>query len=257
MAPKKMGLTFAAGNHTYRLDGRPIPGVTTLLGKGLPKPALTYWSAKMVAEFVADNEAEVETLRGMGRGPMIGALKGVPWQTRDTAAIRGTDIHALAEELVHGRDVDVPEALVDVVDGYVRWLDAWQPEVIWTERPVANRQWWYAGKPDVICKIAGETWLLDWKSSKAIYGDNALQVACYGNAEFSLADDGTEEDMPAIDRYGIVHVRPDATELFEVTDPAAAWKDALHVIWTAKATDRIKNYIGEPMSAPTIQGTAA
>jgi len=188
---------------------------------------------------------------------MVNALKGVPWQTRDTAAIRGTDIHALAEELVHGREVDVPEPLADVVAGYVRWLDAWSPEVIWTERSVANRKWWYAGKPDVVCTIAGETWLLDWKSSKAVYGDNALQVACYGNAEFSVNDAGDEEPIPHIDRYGVVHVRPDATELFEVADPAAAWKDALHVMWTAKATDRIKTYLGEPLAAPTTEGSAA
>ena len=253
----KSTLKFSPGNHTYRLDGKPVPGVTTLLGKGLPKPALVYWSAKMVAEWVADNEADVESLRRMGRGPMVAALKGVPWDKRDTAAIRGTDIHALAEELVHGREVDVPEPLADVVAGYVRWLDAWSPEVIWTERPVANRKWWYAGKPDVVCTIAGETWLLDWKSSKDVYGDNALQVACYGNAEFSVNDDGNEEPMPAIDRYGVVHVRPDATELFEVTDPEAAWKDALHVMWTAKATDRIKSYLGEPLPTPTTEGSAA
>jgi hypothetical protein len=244
------GLRFTPGNHQYRLDGRPIPSVTTLLGKGLPKPALTYWSAKMVAEFVADNEAAVESLRATGRGPMVAALKAVPWAARDEAAIRGTDIHALAEELAHGREVEVPDHLSDAVNGYVQWLDAWQPEVIWTERPVANRKWWYAGKPDVVCTIAGETWLLDWKSGKAIYGDNALQVACYGNAEFSMTDDGAEEPMPHIERYGIVHVRPDGTDLYEVIDPAAAWKDALHVIWTAKAIERIDKYIGEPMVAP-------
>lgn len=255
-AAKQTGLVFREGNHSYRLDGRPIPGVTTLLGKGLPKPALTYWSAKMVAEFVADNEADVEALRRMGRGPMVNALKATPWQSRDEAAIRGTDIHALAEELAHGREVQVPEPLVDAVNGYVRWLDAWQPKIIWTERPVANRHWWYAGKPDVVCTINGQTWLLDWKSGKAIYGDNALQVACYGNAEFSVTEDGAEEPMPAIDRYGIVHVRPDGTDLYEVTDPEAAWKDALHVIWTAKAIDRIGGYIGDP-SQPPLEGTAS
>lgn len=253
--PRPSGLKFAAGNHTYRLDGKLIPGVTTLLNKGLPKPALTYWSAKMVAEYVADNEADVEALRRMGRGPMIGALKGVPWQNRDEAALRGTDIHALAEDLAHGRQVEVPEAVADAVGGYVNWLDTWQPEIIWTERPVANRHWWYAGKPDVVCRIAGETWLLDWKTARAVYGDNALQVACYGHAEFSVNDDGNEEPMPHIDRYGIVHIRPDVTELHEVKDPESAWKDALHVIWTAKAVDRIGEYLTDPLTLPEAVGT--
>jgi hypothetical protein len=32
--------------HKYVLDGTPTKGVTTLLGTGMPKPALMYWSAK-------------------------------------------------------------------------------------------------------------------------------------------------------------------------------------------------------------------
>jgi hypothetical protein len=251
-----MSLVFYPKSHRYRLDGAWVPGVTTLIGKGLPKPALVYWSAKMVAEFVADREADVEQLRRMGRGPMVAALKATPWQERDEAAIRGTDIHALAEELAHGREVEVPEHLADPVDGYVRWLDAWSPEVIWTERPVANRRWWYAGKPDVVCRIGSDVWLLDWKSSKAVYGDNALQVAAYGNAEFSVNNDGDEEPMPHIDRYGVVHVQPHATELYEVKQPELALKDFLHVLWTAKAEDRIKGYLGEPINPPSTEDAA-
>ena len=34
-----MSLKFSERAHKYWLDGRPVPGVTTLIGKGLPKPA--------------------------------------------------------------------------------------------------------------------------------------------------------------------------------------------------------------------------
>ena len=103
-----MTLKFSPGNHSYRLDGKPVPGVTTLLKGGIPAPALVYWSAKQVAEYVADNEDHVAQLRSMGRNPMVAALKSVPWETRDTAAVRGTDVHALAEQLVHGNEVRCP-----------------------------------------------------------------------------------------------------------------------------------------------------
>lgn len=244
-----MSLVFYEKSHRYRLDGRAIPGVTTLLGKGIPKPALVYWSAKSVAEWVADNDAQLEQMRTMGRGPLVAALKQIPWEKRDEAAVRGTDIHALAETIAHGGEVEVPEHLADAVDGYVRWLDAWQPEVIWTERPVANRKWWYAGKPDVVCRINGETWLLDWKTSRGVYGENALQVCAYGAAEFYLAEDGIEQPMPTIERYGIVHIEPGETTLHEVMDPTAAHKDWLHAMWTAKAEDRIKGYL-KPIDTP-------
>ena len=247
-----MSLTFNPRNHTYRLDGKHVPGVTTLLGDGLPKPALVRWAAKSVAEYVADNYEQVEALRGMPRDAIVAALKQVPWSERDEAAVRGTDVHDIAEKVIHGEAVDVPEHLVGPVEGYVRWLDEWQPQVIWTERPVASRRWWYAGKPDAIVTIGADVWLLDWKTAKGVYGDNALQVAAYANAEFYVDDDGNEHDMPKVDRLGVVHIQPDRTDLYEVSDPAAAWKDAQHVFWTAKAKKRIGSYLGDaPLVAPT------
>lgn len=227
--------------HSYRLDGLPVKGVTTLLSGGLPKPALPRWSAKTVAEWVADYPDQVDALRSMGRGPMVDALKAVPWQARDTAAARGTDIHALADEIIHGREVEVPDHLVGYVNGYVEWLDKVDAEVILTERPVANRQWKYAGTFDAIVRMRDAIWLLDWKTSTGVYGDNALQLAAYREAEFYLdPDDGSEKPMPAVDHLGIVHIRPDGTDLYKVREPEAAWKDFLHVAWTAKAKDRIE-----------------
>ena len=49
--------------HKYVLDGQPVKGVTTLIGSGMPKPALPYWSAKLVAEYVYDNFANLPNLK--------------------------------------------------------------------------------------------------------------------------------------------------------------------------------------------------
>jgi hypothetical protein len=244
-----MSLVFYPNSHRYKLDGQWVPGVTTLIGKGLPKPALVYWSAKMVAEFVTHNPDAVEQLRTMGDGPMIAALKAVPWEKRDTAAIRGTEVHDLAEKIAHGGLVEVPEHLTEIVSSYVTFLDLWQPEVIWTERPVASREWRFAGKPDIVCRINGQVWLLDWKTSRDVYGDNATQVAAYGHAEFYVDEEGNEHPMPEIERYGIVHITPGETQLYEVNDHAAAWLDFQHILWVANAADRIKGYLGEPLTA--------
>jgi len=244
-------LKFAPGNHTYRLDGKIIPGVTTLLGKGLPKPALVYWSAKMVAEFVADNEADVEALRRMGRGPMVAALKGTPWQARDTAAVRGTDVHAIAEDLIHGREVDVPEHLAEYVNGYVKWLDLWQPTPVLTERRCANRKWWVSGTFDAIFTLPdGERILCDWKTSKSVYGEVSLQLAAYRGMEFYVDDENLEQPMPEVDSLAVLHVTPTGSDLYRIKDPETAWRDWLHVAWVAKSTDRIKSQIGDPSQPP-------
>jgi hypothetical protein len=61
--------------------------VTTLIGKGLPKPALMYWSAKTVAEWVADNAPRSPTSSPSSAAaePAVAFLKELPWQKRDTA----------------------------------------------------------------------------------------------------------------------------------------------------------------------------
>lgn len=246
-----MSLVFYPRSHRYKLDGQWVPGVTTLLGNGLPKKALMYWSARSVAEWVADNPEGVESLRAMGRGPMVQALKEVPWQKRDTAAARGTEVHALAERIVHGEQVDVPEHLAGYVQGYVRWLDSTDLNPMWTERPVANRQWRYAGTFDLIATMRGQAWLLDVKTASGVYGDNALQLAAYANAEFLLDPDGVEIPMPAIDRVGVLHVQDGETSLWTVDPRAAetAWRDFLHAAWTANAQDRMKTYLTQEYPA--------
>lgn len=255
-----MSLKFNEKVHRYWLDGKPIPGVTTLLGKGLPKPAIPYWAARTVAEYVADNPDGVEALRGTGRGPMVAALKEIPWQKRDEAAVRGTDVHALAEQIIHGAEVEVPEHLAAHVEGYVRWLDAFDVEPIVTEVPVAHRTHWWAGKPDAIVRIDGVVWLLDWKTSSGVYGETALQTAAYASAEFYAPDAEAELPMPQIERTGVVHVTAGESLLY----PLASSPDEIavdynlfrHVAHVANRTDYIKGRVGEPMPAPGSEDAA-
>jgi hypothetical protein len=125
-----------------------------------------------------------------------------------------------------------------------------------TERPCASRKWQYAGTFDGILHIGGQLLLVDWKTAKAVYGDNALQLAAYANAEFYLDDDGEEQPMPPVDGLAVVHIRADGTDKYDVKDPDAAWKDALHVFWTAKAKDRIDGYFDEATPWPEQEGVA-
>jgi hypothetical protein len=255
-----MTLKFSEKAHRYWLDGKPVPGVTTLIGKGLPKPAIPYWAAKSVAEYVADNPDGVEQLRTMGREPMVGALKGVPWQKRDEAAVRGTDVHALAEEIIHGRQVEVPEHLMEHVEGYVRFLDRFDVEPIVTEVSVANRAHWWAGRPDAIVRLDGQVWLLDWKTSSGVYGETALQTAAYASAEFYAPTPDDEQPMPAIERTGVVHVTAGGSQLYPLAkspqEIAEAYAVFRHVAYVANKSDWIKARVGEPMPEPESENAA-
>ncbi len=254
-----MTLRFSEKAHRYTLDGKPCPGVTTLIGKGVPKEALPPWAARTVAEYVADNEAAVEQLRTMGREPMVSALKSIPWEARDQAAIRGTDVHALAEQVVQGVAVDVPEHLVMHVAGYADWLDDFGVTAILTERSGANRQHWYAGRFDLIADIGPTRWLLDAKTSKTPYGEIGLQLGAYRNFEFYV-DDGdpdTEHPMPEVERVGVIHITDYGTTLIPYDSTDAPFRDFLHAAWTAKRRKAIDGYKHEPITDPAqLRGTA-
>src|SRR5690606_19818652 len=134
-----------ARGHWYKLDGVKVDGVTTLIGQGLPKPALPYWAARCVAEYVADNLDQVVAMADMGRASLVAALKEVPWTKRDTAAAKGAEVHALAERLAAGDEVDVPEHLAGYVESCVAFLDDYQVRPIRLEAPIGSRTWRYAG----------------------------------------------------------------------------------------------------------------
>lgn len=248
-----MTLKFSPRAHRYWLDGKPTPGVTTIIGKGVPKPAIPYWAARTVAEHVADNLHHLDSWATMGRDSLVAALKQTPWTRRDEAAIRGTDIHALAEQIIHGQPAEVPDHLVAHVEGYVAWLDEFDVEPIWTEKSVASRTHRYAGRPDFVGRIGAlgdETWLLDWKTSKGIYGETSLQTAAYARAELWVNDDDpdTEHPMPHIDRIGVVHITEHGTYLHPLGDIDTAYAEFLAAKVVADSTKRRDDLIGDPIA---------
>lgn len=211
------GLRFSEASHRYWLDGKPVPGVTTLIGV-LDKPAIPKWAAGQVAEYVADHPDGIETLRGMGRGPMVQALKGIPWQKRDDAGTRGNLLHDYAEALLKGEDVEVDDEHVPVMENALAFMDEWHIEPVLIEAPVASREHWYAGTLDLIAKyrhpVTGHEGraIFDWKSGKAIYPEFAWQLNAYAFAEFTGLL-GDERPVPACDAAFGVQIRPDGFDV--------------------------------------------
>ena len=239
--------------HKYVLDGLPVKGVTTLLGGGMPKPALMYWSAKMVAEYVADNYPNLDNLMSRGRDEAVQFLKSIPWSERDKAAARGTDIHKIAETIIHGGEAEVASEIADYVHGYIQWLDEYDVEPVLTEKVVASRFHHYAGTFDAILKfnagpLAGKTYLCDWKTSSAVYGEMAMQLCAYANADFYLDDDGSEKPIPEVDGLAIIHITKEGTSVWIVTDADIAWDSFLTVMDLANRMDDIEKLM-EPVDS--------
>lgn len=253
-----MSLVFYEKSHRYKLDGQWVTGVTTLIKGGLPKDALMYWSARQVAEYVADHPEDVDALRRMGRGPMVQALKEVPWEKRDTAAVRGTEVHALAERLVADETVDIPPHLDGYVQACVEFLDVWQPKTLLAERPVAHRGHRWAGKFDYIGELPdGRIPIIDWKTTASgIWPETSLQLAAYSHAQFYVDEDGNEQPLPAITDTWAVWLRPDGFDVVPVKGDDEAYKTFRHVAFVAAAAKQMKGsksepgWVGTPLESP-------
>ena len=233
--------------HWYKLDGQKVDGVTTILSNGVPKPALTAWAAREVATFAADN---LDLIGQLERDARIDLLKGAPYRDRDKAARRGTEVHALAEQLAHGNEVQVPDELTGHVDSYLQFLDDWDVQAEHIELDVGSRKHRYMGSLDMIATLAdGKRWLLDIKTTRSgIYSEVALQLAGYRYAEFYVDSEG-ELPMPAVDACGAIWVRADGYDLIPVNSGPSTFRTFLYVQQVAHFA-KGETLVGDSLTTP-------
>lgn len=238
----------AGRGHSYRLGGAKVPGVTTIIGDGVPKPALTAWAARETATFAYEQR---ETLLNLDQAAAVDLLKGAPYRERDKAARRGTEVHRLAEQLVRDVEVDVPEELAGHVESYLQFLDDWAPEAVHVELVVGHRTHRWMGTLDLIADLnTGERWLLDIKTTRSgVFGETALQLAAYRHAQFFLDDAGVEQPMIPVDRCGVIWVRADGYDLVPVTADADVYRYFRAAQWIATfATETSRTVIGDALT---------
>ena len=200
-------------------SGELVPSVTNVLGV-INKPALPRWAAREVAAAAVTMKA---SLAGMDDAEVMDVLKGAPWRRSTRAADRGTTIHAYLEAALMGSapgrvDGEAAEyrAAADA------WLAAWSPEPVQLERTVFGDG--YAGTGDAWLRIGGELWLVDFKTSKAIYAEAALQLSALAAAPLMAVGDEIVE-APLADRLAVVRIGAGGEhETRLVRDPGAQYR---------------------------------
>lgn len=234
--------------HDYYIDGVKVPGVTTLLNKGLPKPALVKWAARTVA-----NEAinDWDALADLPVSERYERLYSAPDRDRDAAANRGTEVHKLAASYVAGEEITIPEVLAGHVQSYQKFVDDWQVEPLMLETPVFSRRHMYGGSFDMIGRLRGVTGLWDIKTNRSgAFGDTAFQLAAYSHADFWIDPDGAEQPLPHVDQHGVIWVRADGYSIYPYRADDWVFRQFLYIQQTAGAADASKGYVGAELITP-------
>lgn len=235
--------------HSYLLDGERADGVTWIVSNGIPKQALIDWAARQSAGYAIDHWDELAQL---GLAERLRRIERARFDTVKQAAVRGTDVHALALRLAAGETVEVPEPLEGHVDAYLQFVADFEPVEILTETVVGNRRYRYMGTLDTVAHIDGKAWLIDWKTgASGIWPEAALQLAAYRHAEFYLDANGQEQPMPPTDQAGCVWLRADGYDLIPVNTDSPVFRVFLYAQQIARFKDEPRElYIGDVREPP-------
>ena len=244
-------INHGTGHRYVDANSAKVPGVTTILNDGLPKPALINWAANCTAEYAIDHWVDLVEMTPSKR---LDALKRARFAERDGAANKGTAVHGFAERLVSGDEVDdVPDELAGHVDAYVELLDRFNVQPVLVEFVIVSHRYGYAGTADLVADFPslGKRLLCDIKTNRSgVYGDVAWQLAAYRHADSYIDEDGDERPMLDVDGCAVVHVRSDGADLYPITAGAEQLREFRYIAEVARARERSRDYVGDAITPP-------
>jgi hypothetical protein len=178
------GLIFCEGPHTYTLDGRPVPGVTSVL-KALPNEY-----GHVAPEVMA------------------------------AASALGTAVHRVIELDVRREldEEDLDPVLLPYLGQWREFLATSGFRVLGSELEVASRKYGYAGKLDLVGVLHGRKALVDAKRTAQVPRSAGPQTAGYKLATQECRPDLIGPTEPC-DRYAL-HLTPKNWRLVPFKDPA-------------------------------------
>jgi hypothetical protein len=226
--------------HLYYFNGAgPWPGVTTVTDV-LDKPALLRWHKTQIAEAAIAHAERLAADRIAGNQEAAVAFLLAARNEGTNGRERGSRIHAAVESILRRQPVtDAKPEDAPAVEGARTWLNEQGVRPIEVEAYLINETLGYGGTCDLIAEIAGEIWLLDWKTSKSVawpsgqvYDEMKLQLAAYSRAEFiARPADPERHPLPPITRTGIVHVTDAGTRLYPADVTEDDWIAFRACLW--------------------------
>lgn len=182
--PKK-----AKAHTVYKVDGKRVPGVTTILGV-LNKPALVKWANNL-------------GLQGVDSTKYVDALATI-----------GTCAHYLVECEWKGEEPDLSEYDPDTIDkaenallSFWEWRKGKDIDPLLVEEPLVSDSLRYGGTIDCYARVDGVNTLIDLKTSRGIFSEHIHQLAAYRQL---LMENGYE-----VDNVRILRIGRDESEGFE------------------------------------------
>jgi len=164
----------------YWLNGKRLPGTTTVIGRFKDSGGLLHWAFK----------------QGQSGAASL-------YEKRDEAGNIGTAAHSMIEAHINGEsETDAlknwslgkegEEQAENAYDMYLKWERQTGLKLLskYQEIQLISPEYKFGGTPDAIGQIDDEIVLLDWKTSNGVYQDYIIQLAAY----IHLINEGVQMD---------------------------------------------------------------
>jgi len=134
----------------YIIDGKSVPGVTTIIGHTTSKQ-LAYWRGKL-------GNAKADKVSDEGK-------------------LFGDKVHKIVEAYINGQKLTLQKPFDDILENFQNVTKGW--EFVETEKELLNKEHMYGGTADLIAKIDGKLALVDIKTGGLYDNKELVQLAAY------------------------------------------------------------------------------
>ena len=192
------------------------PRVTTVLDQ-MSKPALIQWAANMASEHAQDvilaiknGKLNADEVLALDIKEFVRDAKTAHTKKLEEAGDIGTRIHKIAENIFRNMmdakkegtsgdieiNIEIDEDIKNPVNALLAWIEQHRIDPMVVEEIVISESFGgYIGRPDSISFVDDKLFLIDVKTSKAVYDGFPQQVAAYDHAAAEtlkgLSTDGT------------------------------------------------------------------
>jgi len=186
-----------ANGHIYQHPlGWKVPSPTGIIGQLDKSGPLTYWAANCACDYILE---ELQNLEGdsVPKETLYSIIEAAKTNFRSIqyeALDVGSKVHeAIKYFLTKGIEphIDNGQILAGFI-AFLEWRGKHHLEVVETEHTVYDKDGWYAGTLDLLARLDGKLYLIDFKTSKQPRNNRPYEEWIYQLSAYRSCVDGVE-----------------------------------------------------------------
>ena len=180
-----------AHSSTYFIESinKDLPSVTTILGQLDKSGPLMGWAVKITVGYIASKLDEIRAgtleLTENNASMFLKEAKKQHKELKEKSAELGSEVHNLIEVYLKNQNIagllSGNPKLVIPFEAFKNWQSTYKFKLVNSEHIVWSIDG-FAGTLDCVAELNGKLYLVDFKTSNAIYDEYIMQVAAYAHA---------------------------------------------------------------------------